>query len=82
MSLINNILVISISLIFGIKRGINSNKKGYLTGLLFGVPIVLTLFIIGRILNFPLYFSNFIYYFLILISIILGAIVGKNKNHS
>lgn len=78
-SIVNYILVIIYSIIFGIQRGIKGKSKGYIIGLKFGIPIILILFIFGRILNFPLYFSNILYYFIILISIIFGSIIGKNK---
>lgn len=82
LSILNFLLVIVYSILFGIQRGIKSQKKGLLVGLKYGVPIILILFIFGRILNFPLYFSNILYLIIILISIIFGSIIGVNKKQT
>ena len=72
-------LVISIAL-GGIYLGKNSTKKGYLEGL----KIAIVLLFIFAYLAFDKSFSlsTLIYYLIILISAVLGSILGINKKSS
>ena len=59
--------------------GYNSLDKGYLNGLLYGV-IICTLFsALSLIFNSSLSFSSFIYYFVIIITSLIGGTIGINK---
>ena len=65
-------------LIGGIKIGKLSNKKGYIEGLKFGLIILILMFIISLIFNLFKY-KSLIYYLLLLISSIIGSMLGINK---
>lgn len=75
-------LVISIAL-GGIYLGKNSTKKGYLEGLKIGLVVIVLLFIFAYLAfdkSFSL--STLIFYLIILISAVLGSILGINKKSS
>ncbi len=70
--------VIISSLICGFYIGRQSIKKGYLEGLKTGIIIIIIMLILTLIFkNFHI--KNIIYYFIIMISNIFGAIIGIQK---
>lgn len=77
------IAIIISMLIGGIYLGKNSNKKGFLEGIKIGLAMIILLFIFGY-LAFDKSFSisSLIFYFIIIISSILGSILGINKKSS
>ena len=79
-SLLNIIILIILFFIIGFKEGKNSLKKGFLAGIKIGLINIFTLFIIN-ILFFKnnLSINMFIYYILLLLTSILGSMVGINK---
>ena len=75
-----NLLIISISmLIGGIYIGNKSSKRGWLEGLKVGIIVIILLIIINLILNSSFDIKKVIYYFIILVSSILGSMIGINK---
>ena len=58
--------------------GYNSNDKGYLRGLIFGVIISIIFLIISIAFN-NLTTSSFIYFFIIIITSLIGGAIGINK---
>lgn len=61
--------------------GKKCSKKGYLTGLLYGLILILLSF--GFVLSFSKFHLKLLYFYgLILSSTILGSIVGINKKRS
>jgi len=78
------IIAIIISMIIGgIYLGKNSDKKGFLEGIKIGIAMIIILFIFGY-LAFDKSFSisSLFFYIIILISAILGSILGINKKSS
>lgn len=64
----------------GLLNGIKANKKGYLKGIQVGGMLVIFFFLIS-ILGFysSIHFFTFIYYILIILFAMLGAIIGIQK---
>jgi len=58
--------------------GYNSNDKGYLRGLIFGM-IISIIFLIINIVSNSLNASSFIYFFIIIITSLIGGTIGINK---
>lgn len=78
------IIAIIVSMfIGGIYLGKNSNKKGFLEGIKIGLIMIAILFLFN-FLGFGnmISLSNVVYYIIILISSILGSIIGINKKSS
>ena len=76
-----NLIITSISmLIGGIYIGNRTNKKGYLEGLKVGI-ISIIIFLIISYLAFDkvINIKNIIFYFILLISSVLGSMIGINK---
>ena len=74
------ILMIIIFLIMGYQFGKKANKKGYIEGLKIGLCLILVLIFI----NLIFYNSNFsleriIYYIVLILSSIMGSMLGINK---
>jgi putative membrane protein (TIGR04086 family) len=67
-------------LYFGFKFGKSSKKKGLLTGLHVGFGLIFFLFLINTIFyNNGININKILYYLILLLSCMFGAIVGKNK---
>lgn len=62
----------------GFKLGKLSSKHGYLEGIKIGVIFVILITIINLIFN-DINWYNVIYYFLIIVSAVLGSMIGINK---
>ena len=72
------ITVVVSSIISGIYLGLNSNKKAYIEGSKLGL-IIITFMILFSIIFDRFTFKSLIYFLIILISIIFGAIIGIQK---
>lgn len=67
-------------LIGGIYIGGKTSKKGWLEGLKIGLEVIILLFIIGYLaFNQGLGLKNIIYYMILLVSSVLGSMIGINK---
>lgn len=86
-NLITNIfelMIIILSMfIGGLYLGKNSQKKGYLEGLKIGLITIIILFSFGFLAyNQEFSLSSVLFYIIILISSVLGSIIGINKKSS
>ncbi len=74
------LLNIGIFIFFGFNNGIRSLKKGYLTGLITGLLLLLILFFVN-ILFFKGSFNinQVLYYFILILSSTFGGMLGKSK---
>ncbi len=64
----------------GIKTGLNSPGKAYKEGLKKGAILLLVLYLLGCFtLHFTFPLKKIIYYVILLVSIVLGSIIGINK---
>ena len=79
----NSINKFPVMIIGGIYIGKNSDKKGFLEGMKIGIAVIIILFIFSY-LAFDKSFSisSLFFYIIILISAILGSILGINKKSS
>jgi hypothetical protein len=78
-NIIGFIYLIILFIIFGFKEEVKSNTKGIITGFKTAIVLILTLFIFNLILfssSFKL--IRILYYLILLVSCILGAIIGAN----
>ena len=79
----NRIIVIVTSsiimLVTGFILGKKTNKNGYLNGLVLSSIIILLLLIISLIFRYNLNTNSIIYYAIMVISTILGSVLGINK---
>ncbi|MBQ7136865.1 MAG: TIGR04086 family membrane protein [Bacilli bacterium] len=77
------ISVIISMIIGGIYIGKNSNQKGFLEGIKVGLLTIIILFLFGYLgLEQKINLSTLFFYIIILISSILGSILGINKKSS
>lgn len=68
------------TLIGGIYIGSKADKKGWLEGLKIGLILIIIFFIFGYLaFDQGMSFKTGIYYFIILVSSILGSMIGINK---
>ncbi len=82
-SIISLISILSYSLIIGIKRGLKIEEKAYKEGLKIGIIFVTILYILNCLtLNFSLHLKKIVYFLIIIITTILGSIIGINKKNS
>ncbi len=82
LKIIKMIIPVISMLIGSIYLGKNSIKKGYLEGLKLGVIISLVFFIFSFLgLDKSLSFSRIIYYAIVVISSMLGAMIGISQNN-
>lgn len=66
--------------ICGYIHGKKTEKKGLVEGLKISLILIVIMFILSMILyDYEIKFSNFIYYIILSLSSITGAIFGKNK---
>lgn len=75
------LLIVAISmLIGGIYIGSKTNKKGWLEGLKIGLGIIALLFIVSYLaFDQGMNIKTIIYYFILLVSSVLGSMIGINK---
>lgn len=72
--------VLLYTFILGLKTGKETESKGYKIGFKLGISNIIILYILSCItLTFKLPLSKIIYYITILITTILGSIIGINK---
>jgi len=83
---ISKIIFIIISalvmLISGFIIGKKSLKKGFISGLILGLSFILFLTIIGLFFKLEWNFGRIIYYVILIMSSMLGSIIGINKKKS
>lgn len=76
---ISNIILFIIT---GYQNGKNTNKRGYIEGILTGTIMCIIFFILGLIFYKERVAINALYYYLFLISgATFGGIIGKNKKN-
>ena len=79
----NKIIIIIVGSILmfisGLILGKKVEKNGYLNGILLSVITILFLLIISIIFRFKLNISTLIYYVILIISTVLGSVLGINK---
>lgn len=75
------LFIVAISmLIGGIYIGSKANKKGWLEGLKVGIGVIALLFIISYLaFDQGMSIKTVIYYFILLVSSMLGSMIGINK---
>ena len=79
-SYIKLILVLISILIGGFYVGTKSTKKGWLEGIKIGLATIILLFLISYLgFGYDINIKTIIYYFLIIISSMLGSMIGINK---
>lgn len=78
------LFIIAISmLIGGIYIGSKASKKGWLEGVKVGIEVIVLLFIIGYLaFDKGLNIKTLVYYFILLVSSVLGSMIGINKKKS
>lgn len=83
---INKIVLIIISalimLVSGFMIGKKSLKKGFVSGLILGVSFILFLTIIGLFFKLEWNIGRVVYYVILIMSSMLGSIIGINKKKS
>lgn len=79
----NRIMIIIIGsllmFVIGLILGRNSISKGYLNGLLLSVISILILVLISLIFRFQLNINTLIYYVILILASVTGAMIGINK---
>ena len=76
------LLIIFNSLIIGFSSyilGKNTNEKGYIEGLKFGLIIALIMFLLSLIFFRNIELGMIIYYIIIIIVSVIGSMIGINK---
>ena len=80
LKLIKIVVPIISTLLGSVYLGFNSNKKGYLEGIKLGIIMSFLFFIFSFLgLDKSLSFSRIIYYLIIIITSMLGAMIGISK---
>lgn len=81
--IITLIMMITYFFIDGFKLGQITENKAYKVGLIRGLIFIMIMYIIGGFTSsFAISLRKLIYYIILLISIILGSIIGINKQKS
>ena len=79
----NKIIVIIIGailmFIIGLLMGKKSESRGYLNGLLLSVISILILVLLSLIFRFSLNINSLIYYVILILSTVIGSVLGINK---
>ena len=79
----NKIIVIIIGailmFIIGLLMGKKSESKGYLNGLLLSVISILILVLLSLVFRFSLNINSLIYYVILILSTVIGSVLGINK---
>lgn len=82
-SLVSLIAVLIYSLFVGFKKGMKVEEKAYKAGLILGFTNVVILYFMGFLaLNFGMTIKKLLYFVIIIITTILGSIIGINKKNS
>ena len=63
-------------------KGKKSQKKGFISGLILGIIFVVFLILISLFINSNWTLGSFIYYSILIITSMLGSILGINKKKS
>lgn len=71
--------IIIMSFITGIFLGLNTSNKAYLKGLALGIIMSLIMFLLSLILRSSFSIYTLVYYLIIIISTMMGSIVGITK---
>lgn len=83
---INKIILILIAsmimLISGFLIGKKALKKGFISGGILGFVFVILLIILGLFFKIKFNLGGFIYYIILILSAIMGSIIGINKKKS
>ncbi len=78
-NIINYIVMIILFLLLGFKTAHTEQKKGYLNGFLVSLILIIIFLIISLIIS-KISFSNIVYYISLILSSIIGGIIGvKDK---
>lgn len=83
---LNKIVLIILSsvimLVSGFMIGKKSLKKGFISGGILGIIFILFLIIMGLFFKVSFNLERFIYYVILILSSMLGSIIGINKKKS
>ena len=83
---INKIMLIIITsivmLVSGFLIGRKSEKKGFISGGILGLIFIFILIILGLFFKTDFNLGRFIYYIILILSSMLGSIIGINKKKS
>lgn len=79
-SIITLIFQVSLFFMYGFIHGKKTDKKGFIEGLKVGILLIIIIFLLSLILfDYDFKVSNLIYYLILGLVSIFGAIFGKNK---
>lgn len=82
-SIISLVFILLFSFIQGVGKGFHTDEKAYRVGCKLGIINVFILYILSAITcNFGISLKKIIYYFIIVITSILGSVIGINKKNS
>ena len=82
-SLISLIMMLAYIFVCSIKKGFKVEEKAYIEGFKLGCIYVITLYILNCLtLNFSLPLKKLLYFMIIIITSVLGCIIGINKKNS
>lgn len=82
-SIISLLFILLFSFIQSLKKGLHTEEKAYRQGFKVGMINIFILYILSAItLNFGLQLKKLIYYFIVIITCILGSVIGINKKNS
>lgn len=73
------LFAIIIMIISGIIFGLKIKDKGYIKGLLYGIAIVFTMFLLSFLLVSDHSLYNILYYIIVIATTTLGTMIGINK---
>lgn len=73
-------IMIITSLITGFFVGKKADKNGYINGLLFGILLSLFMFIFSLLFKNKYGLDTLIFYFILIVSNVVGAMIGIQKN--
>ena len=82
-SLLSLLGILMYSLIAGIRKGVKTDAKGYKEGFKIGFVYVAVLYFLGALsLHFAIPLKRFLYFVIIIVTTILGSVIGINKKNS
>lgn len=82
-SLISLIMMLGYIFICSIKKGFKVEEKAYLEGFKLGLMYIAILYVLNCLtLNFALPIKKILYFLIIIITSVLGCIIGINKKNS
>lgn len=77
-TILSIIIMIITFMVMGFFKGKEAHQKGYVQGLKIGASLILILLIFGFIFS-KIHLKSFLYYCILLLSSIFGAMLGINK---